>query len=321
MGGGWRGDGSIPGRTRRPPLRKRSCYDSIFIQLGDEILQLGVDRMRLCGYFVVVLIGVLVSIPVTAQRSKARKSRAAAPGQAELEKMTTRFAPTQLRVDISRLSAGDRQALAKIIEAARILNDIFMKQYWSGDTALYARLQKDSSALGKARLHYFWINKGPWSALEEFKAFIPGVPARKPEGANFYPADMTKDEFESWLKTLTDDQKQQATGFFTIISRNPNHKLNIVPYSNAYKADLQKCAQLLREAAGETDNNTLKDFLNKRADAFLSNDYYESDLSWMDLDAPLDITIGPYETYNDELFGYKAGYEAYVNLRDDEETA
>src|SRR5437879_415188 len=161
MGAGWRGHGSIPGRTRRPPLRKRSCYDSIFIQLGDEILQLGVDRMRLCGYFVVVLIGVLVSIPVTAQRSKARKSRAAAPGQAEIERMTARFAPTQLRVDISRLSAGDRQALAKIIEAARILNDIFMKQYWSGNTALYARLQKDSSALGKARLHYYWINKGP----------------------------------------------------------------------------------------------------------------------------------------------------------------
>src|SRR2546429_5841376 len=142
------------GGRGRPPLRKRSCYDSIFIQLGDEILQLGVDRMRLCGYFVVVLIGVLVSIPVTAQRSKARKSRAAAPGQAEIERMTARFAPTQLRVDISRLSAGDRQALAKIIEAARILNDIFMKQYWSGNTALYARLQKDSSALGKARLHF-----------------------------------------------------------------------------------------------------------------------------------------------------------------------
>src|SRR5256885_4834408 len=160
MGGGWRGHGSIPGRTRRPPLRKRSCYDSIFFQLGDEILQLGVDRMRLCGYFVVVLIGVLVSIPVTAQRSKARKSRAAAPGQAELEKMTTRFAPTWLRFDISRLYAGDRQALAKIIEAARILNDIFMKQYWSVNTALYARLQKDSLAMGKTRLFFFQAEDG-----------------------------------------------------------------------------------------------------------------------------------------------------------------
>src|SRR5439155_402385 len=86
--------------------------------------------------------------------------------ESQFQKMTTRFAPPQLRVDISRRSAGDRQALAKIIEATRILNDIFMKQYWSGNTALYARLPKDSSALGKARLHYFWINKGPWSALD-----------------------------------------------------------------------------------------------------------------------------------------------------------
>src|SRR5438105_13047275 len=99
MGGGWRGHGSIPGRTRRPPLRKRSCYDSIFIQLGDEILQLGVDRMRLCGYFVVVLIGVLVSIPATAQRAKARKGAAAAPGQAEPERITAGLAPTQLQGD------------------------------------------------------------------------------------------------------------------------------------------------------------------------------------------------------------------------------
>src|SRR5438094_9997308 len=117
--------------TRRASLRNRSYYASIFIELGDEFLQLGVDRMRLCGYFVVVLIGVLVSIPVTARKSKARKGGTTAPGQAEIERMTARFAPTQLRVDISKLSAGDRQALAKIIEAARILNDIFMKQYWS----------------------------------------------------------------------------------------------------------------------------------------------------------------------------------------------
>ena len=130
--------------------------------------------MKLCGYFVLVIMVALVSIPVTARKSKARKGGTTAPGQAEIERMTARFAPTQLRVDISKLSAGDRQALAKIIEAARILNDIFMKQYWSGNTALYARLQKDSSALGKARLHYFWINKGPWSALDEFKAFVPG---------------------------------------------------------------------------------------------------------------------------------------------------
>jgi Peptidase family M49 len=243
------------------------------------------------------------------------------PDAAQLQKMIARFAPTELKVDTSKLSTGDQKALVKLIQASRIFDDIFMDQLWSKNRATYAQLKKDQSPLGRERQHYYWINKGPWSDLDEHKAFMSSVPARKPEGANFYPEDMTKDEFESWVKTLPDDQKQQATGFFTVIRRAANRKLTIVPYSEAHKADLQKCAQLLKEAAGATDNATLKDFLNKRADAFLSNDYYESDLSWMDLDAPLDITIGPYETYNDELFGYKAGYEAYVNLRDDEETA
>ena len=95
--------------------------------------------------------------------------------------------PTPLRVDTSRLSPGDRQALVKLIEASRILNDVFMQQMWDGNLALYARLQKDATPLGKARLHYFWINKGPWSDLDEYKAFLPGVPPRKPLGANFYP--------------------------------------------------------------------------------------------------------------------------------------
>src|SRR3989454_2622137 len=323
MGGGWRRHRV---RADHAALMQRSCYDSIFIQLGDEILQLGVDRMRLCGYFVVVLIGVLVSIPVTAQRSKARKSRAAAPGQAELEKMTTRFAPTQLRVDISRLSAGDRQALAKIIEATRILNDIFMKQYWSGNTALYARLQKDSSALGKARLHYFWINKGPWSALDEFKAFVPGVPSRKPEGANFYQEDMTKQQFDSWLASLTPEQQAAAKGFFTVIRWNSGNgssaqrELSAIPYNREYKDDLTRAAGLLIEAADLTHNAFLKKILSSRRGGFLSNGYYYRHLALMDLDAALDVTIGPYEVYNDELFNYKAAFEAFINLRDDAET-
>ena len=116
--------------------------------------------------------------------------------------MTARFAPTTLRVDTSRLSSGDQQALIKLIEAGRIMDDIFMVQYWSGDLALYSRLQKDKTPLGKARLQYFWINKGPWSFLDNFKAFLPGVPAEKPKGANFYPEDMTKAEFEAWVASL-----------------------------------------------------------------------------------------------------------------------
>src|SRR5438105_1278976 len=131
---------------------------------------------------------------------------------------------------------------------------------------------------------------------------------------------MSKTEFESFVKTLDSARKEQAEGFFTAIRRGPDRKLTIVPYSQEYKSDLDQLAKLLREAADLSPNASLKKFLTTRAAAFASNDYYDSDLVWMDLDAPLDITIGPYETYNDELFGYKAAFEAYVNLRDDKET-
>ena len=275
--------------------------------------------MNFTACLIFVLLFGVTSIPMRAQKSEAL------PDLPQLEQMGSRFAPTPLRVDASRLSSGDRQALVKLIEAARILNDIFMQQMWDGNLALYSRLQKDTTPLGKARLHYFWINKGPWSDMDDYKAFLPGVPARKPLGANFYPESMTKEAFESWVAQLSPKEQEQAKSFFTVIrwrenSKPPNNLLAI-PYSQQYADDLTRAASLLREAAGLTDNASLKKFLNLRADAFLSNDYYESDMAWMDLDAPLDITIGPYETYNDELFGYKAAFEAYVNLRDDEETA
>jgi hypothetical protein len=278
--------------------------------------------MKLSSYFLVVLVMGISSSLSSAQK----KSSAPAPSLAELENMAARFAPTPIRVDTSKLSYGDQQALVKLIESSRILNDIFMKQLWSGDVALYEKLKRDTTPLGKARLHYFWINKGPWSDIDEYKTFLPGVPPRKPKGANFYPEDMTAEDFEHWAAALPKEQQEPAKGFFTVIrwKEDPGssaRELTMVPYSEEYKDDLARAASLLREAAGLTDNSSLKKFLNLRADAFLSNDYYESDLAWMDLDAPLDITIGPYETYNDELFGYRAAFEAYVNLRDDGETA
>ncbi len=242
------------------------------------------------------------------------------PDLAQLKQMSARFAPVKLSYDASALSPGDRQALAKLTESARVLNFIFMDQLWSGDRALYEQLQKDTSPLGKERLHYFWLNKGPWSDLDGHTAFLPGVPERKPLGANFYPEDMSRDEFETWEAKLPEAQRQQATGFFTVIRRNANKQLTIVPYSKVYAADLAKAAALLRDAAALTSNASLKKYLTLRADAFLSNDYYASDLAWMELDAPLDITIGPYETYNDELFGYKAAFEAYVTIRDEQQT-
>lgn len=246
------------------------------------------------------------------------------PNLASLKQMTKRFEPTPLKVDLSNLSDGDRKALPKLIEAAKLMNTIFMKQIWEKNVALSEKLNKGQTELGKARWHYFWINKGPWSDLDEYKAFLPDVPPRKLPGANFYPKDMSKAEFEAWSKALSQREREEATSFFTVIRRKNIGKgkstLYSVPFSVEYKNELSKAASLMKEAAGLTDNATLRKFLNSRADAFLSNNYYESDKDWMDLDAPLDVTIGPYETYNDEIFGYKAGFEAYVNLRDDRES-
>jgi hypothetical protein len=246
---------------------------------------------------------------------------AASPDGAQLNRMAARFARAGMRVNIAHLDPGDRKALAKLVEAARIYDVIFMDQLWSGNRALAGQLKRDDSPLGKARLHYFWLNKGPWSDLDGHQAFLPDVPPKKLPGANFYPQDMTREEFEAWVKKLPVQDRNEALGFFTVVRRDAVTKsLKLVPYSEAYRPDLERCAKLLREAAALTSNPTLKRFLELRADAFRSNDYYASDLAWMDLDAPIDITIGPYETYGDELFGYKAGFEAYVNIRDDAET-
>ena len=246
---------------------------------------------------------------------------AAIPDLTQLQKMIARFKPTELRVDVSKLSPGDRQALPKLVEAARVLNDVFLTQMWSGNHALYAKLRSDRTPLGKARLDYFWLNKSPWSDIDAHEAFLPDVPPKKLPGANFYPEDMTRQEFEAWVKSLPKAERDQAEGFFTVIHRDANRKLHAVPFNQEYGADLEKSAKLLDEAAALTDNPTLKKFLTSRAAAFRSNDYYDSDIAWMDLDAPIDITIGPYETYNDDIFGYKAAFEVYVNLRDDAETA
>lgn len=240
---------------------------------------------------------------------------------AELNAKIRRFAPTVITADASRLSAGDRRALGKIIEAARLFDPLFLRQVWSGNVALERRLEADTSPLGRARLHYFRINDGPWSQLDENVAFLPGVPREKPPQAAHYPDDMTKEEFEAWVATLPAAEKQKATGFFHAVRRDAAGKLRLVPYSQEYREFLAPAAALLREAANLTTNATLRDFLSKRADAFASDDYYESDVAWMGLDSPIDVTIGPYETYSDGLFGYKAAFEAYVTLRDEAETA
>ena len=239
-----------------------------------------------------------------------------------LKQMAARFAPTPLNVDTSHLSDSDRQALISLIEAGYVIDRLFLRQLWKGNETLSHQLRQDTSPLGKARLQLFEIYQSPWSDLDGHRAFLPNVPERKPPGANFYPEDMTREEFEHWVSTLPPEQARSAKSFYTVIRRNQGtRELEIVSYDREYRYELQRAAALLRQAAGLTNNDSLKRFLQTRAAAFLTNDYYESELAWMDVKAPIDITIGPYETYNDELFGYKAAFEAYVCLTDDEESA
>jgi hypothetical protein len=267
------------------------------------------------------LVSILVVVSVSMTILANQKSRSATTGNdPELAKKIRRFAPTALTADTSRLSAGDRKALPKIIGAAKLIDPLFLRQVWGGNEALKQKLEADKSVVGRQRLHYFMINKGPWSRIDSNEAFIEGVP-EKPHHATYYPDDMTKDEFNNWVAGLPEEEKKKATGFFYLIRRGDDGKLKTVPYNEAYAEFLKPAAQLLNEAAELTTNQTLKQFLSKRAAAFSSNDYYASDVAWMDLNSPIELTIGPYETYEDELFSYKAAFEAYVTLRDEAESA
>ncbi len=238
-----------------------------------------------------------------------------------LAEKIARFAPTIMTADVSKLPEGDRKALDKLIEAAKFMDQMYLRQVWSGNVSLKNRLTADASPEGKERLHYFSINLTPWPKIDEEKTYLPGVPEHKFPGANYYPEDMSKNEFEQWVEKLPSDERKKATGFFHVIRRDEKKNLIIVPYSQEYKEFLVPAAKLLKEAAELTTNKSLQSFLEKRAEAFLSDNYYHSDVAWMDLDSPIDVTIGPYEVYLDELFNYKAAFEAYITLRDDEETA
>jgi hypothetical protein len=241
--------------------------------------------------------------------------------QGRLEAAARQYAPVELGADLSRLPANEQQALSRLVRAGWVIDALFLRQVWSGNEALLLDLLNDASGPGRARLHYFLINKGPWDRLDHNQAFVAGVPP-KPEGASFYPAGATKAEIEAWLKGLPEAQRAAASGFFTTIRRAPaKGGFAVVPYSQEYQGELAYAAGLLREAASLTTQPTLKAFLEKRADAFLSNDYYASDVAWMELDASIEPTIGPYEVYEDEWFNAKAAFEAFIALRDDAETA
>jgi hypothetical protein len=237
------------------------------------------------------------------------------PAMTSLTAQSARFAPTELSADVESLPDSERRALAHMIRAAQVMDALFLRQVWAGNEALLSALAVDDTPIGQARLDYFLLNKGPWSRLDHDEPFVPGVPA-KPEGANYYPPDATKEEVERWIAGLSGTQRAAATGFFTTIRRAPGGGLMAVPYSVEYQTELALAASHLRAAAQATAQPTLEAYLESRAAAFLSNDYYDSDVKWMELDATVEPTIGPYEVYEDEWFNYKAAFEAFIAVKD-----
>lgn len=268
-------------------------------------------------------LALLLSGSLTACREAPAPPRAATEAAREptepLTTMMARFAPAALAADVSGMPESERNALRHLIEAARVIDAIYLRQVWAGNPSLLMALQADHSAAGLARQRYFMLNKGPWSRLDGDAPFIDGV-GDKPGGANFYAA-ATKVEIEQWLASLSPSARATAQGFFTTIRRGTDGRFVAVPYALEYQGELELVARHLRAAAAATTQPTLKHYLERRADALLSNDYYASDVAWMELDASIEPTIGPYEVYEDSWFAAKAAFEAFITVRDDAETA
>jgi len=229
----------------------------------------------------------------------------------DINERIARLPKTVIDYDRSLLNENEKNVVMKLIEGANYMDEIFWRQSALENVTVRNELPKTQPAY-----QYFEIMKGRWDRILENEPFIApfGVAGKKPLGAGFYPVDMTKEEFEKWIADHPED-KENFQGGFTVIVRQSG-KLVAVPYSKYYAEFLQPAAQKLKEAAADTTNASLRDFLNKRADAFLSDDYYSSDFAWMDLDSPIEIVIGPYEVYEDQMFNYKASFESFVCVVD-----
>jgi len=211
-----------------------------------------------------------------------------------------------LVADLSHLSDGQRQMLVLLIEASQIMDDLFWRQAY-GDN-----YQAWLASIGVADARRFAeANYGPWDRLNNEAPFMPDA-GEKPLGARFYPADMTKDEFEA-------AGLEGKTGLYSFIRRNESGELTIVPFHIEYREELSQAASLLRLAADLAEHEGFANYLRLRADALTTDDFQESDLAWMDVKTnPIELVIGPIETYEDRLFGYRAAFESYVLIKDQE---
>jgi hypothetical protein len=236
---------------------------------------------------------------------------------AMLKDQIAKFVPTELKYDSSTLDERQKMVVEQLYQASKIMDSIFLDQVYSKNYEIKANLEKQNTEVAKLQLQLFDIMFGPFDRLEHNKPFI-GTES-KPLGANFYPEDMTKEEFENWIKNHPDDEKSFTSEF--IVIRRQDSGLVAIPYSQYWKDKLIQASDLLKEAAEFADNPSLKKYLNSRAEAFLSNDYYQSDMDWMDVkDNAIEVVIGPYEVYEDDLFNYKASFESFLTLRDADES-
>lgn len=220
-----------------------------------------------------------------------------------------KYTPVRLAADTSALTPAERRMLPLLIDAARVMHDVFwIQSYGNRDSLL-------SSITDPVAREFAVINVGPWDRLDGNAPFIPGVGA-KPEGANLYPPDMTKAEFEAAV-AAGGARADSLKSLYTIVRRDAQGRLVAIPYRHAFAAQHQLAARKLREAAALAEDAGLRRYLSTRADALLTDDYQPSDLAWMDMKSnTLDIVIGPIETYEDALFGYKAAHEGYVLIKD-----
>ncbi len=250
--------------------------------------------------------------PATASEAAASPAAIPPPDDGPLKAKIAQFVPSVLTADVSSLPDSEKLALDKIIAAARLMDPVFDRQAWAGNPAARAALAQDTSDHGKVVLAYFDLMRGPWDRQDHFRPFA--TDRERPPGAGFYPEDLTADAFKAYVAAHP-EQKEALEGLTTVVARDGD-RLKAVPYGQAYAEWLKPAAALLVEAAGLTQNKSLKTFLMSRAAAFASDEYRQSDKDWMDLDARVEPTIGPYETYEDDLLGLKASFEAFVTVSD-----
>ncbi|MDX9928951.1 MAG: Zn-dependent hydrolase [Bacteroidales bacterium] len=226
----------------------------------------------------------------------------------EMKANLAKFDEVTLTTDLGWLSGEERQIIGILIDAAAIMDDIFWMQAYGDKQEFLASVTNEYAA------RYSMIHYGPWDRLNDNEPFIPGFGEKNP-AAQFYPADMTVEEFEAW-----DDPDKSS--LYTIIRRDTDGGLMSIPYSEAYQEQHIRAAELMRSAAGLAADAGLKKYLNMRADALLSNDYQPSDFAWMEMkESNIDFVVGPIENYEDRLFGYKAAHEAFVLVKDPEWSA